>query len=156
MKLNSAVEKDLDLLLTGGPSLLINLNCHDQTRHNDFELREAWNPSLAMFFFGSGLICLSVCPASHTNVNYQISVKKLYTMLYLEAAPILAYFVFVGYEIFEHGECDWWGSYDLRYYNYLNFSTHNLGKVVAIAIGTRFHAVKKPAQGLWKKGPIRI
>lgn len=89
---NTAEEENIYLPVIGDQNLLTGSDCFDQTRHN-FKVRKGWSTRSSMLIPGKEYVCLSVCPALHTNGLYPISVKKkLSELLRLKKVTILVFF----------------------------------------------------------------
>lgn len=84
-------ESDFYLKVTGSLCLLVDCDCSNQTCINDFKVQDGCNPGFFMLVSGSEPLCSLFCPASYTNVHYQMPVnKKLAEFLPMEKLIIIA------------------------------------------------------------------
>lgn len=77
----------------------------DQTRYSGFDVMKHWSSWFLVLFLWSEAICLLICPASHTYVQYRMAEKKLAKLLPLKELAIQTFAVLVGRWNTQHGEC---------------------------------------------------
>lgn len=82
MALELALIEELYLPVTDNRYILRGSICPNQTGHHKFEVQQDPNPASFMLVYGSKAICLSVFPALHTFVHYQVNAKKKLSKLF--------------------------------------------------------------------------
>lgn len=141
------------LPVTGSWYILTGGDCPNQTRYNNFEVREGRSPGYFVLVCGFEVLCLLVCPVWHTSMHQQMASKnKLAEQLCQKEVIIPTYFVFVE----KRAPAAWsmWlarlSKCTLR--TYLFLSSSDLKDEVAFLYKDCFAVVRKPATYLTKKG----
>lgn len=98
LDLESAADANFCQLVPSNVYLMIGRSCFDPTEHDDFDVRKDLSPGIFMLLSGPEALCLLVCPAVHTYVQYTVSVtKQLAELLRLHRITIPTYYIFVGH-----------------------------------------------------------
>lgn len=152
MDLNSAGNEKFSLLVTDGRYLVTGWDRLDQTEQNGLEIQDDQSSGYFVYIYGSETMCLSVYVASHTRVQYPVSImQKFAEMLRLEKVAFSAHSVSIGIGYHQHGCCSWWGSHCLWYHAYLFSLSYKMKEPLASAYGARIFAVVQLEPGLVKE-----
>lgn len=120
MALDTVLNEDFYPSMIGRRHFLAGRDCLDEPGQWNFEVREGRSPESLVLVFGFEAICLIVCAAQHSYLQYPIAEKKKHAeLLCVEKAAIPAYSVLDGRGYRNHGGCDWRDSLSLRYNAYL-------------------------------------
>lgn len=144
--LESAEDKDIYLLKTGGCYRLIGSACREQAWHNESEVREGRRAGFFLLVSQFEALCLLVCSASHTDLHNLMPERKvLAQLLRLEKVTILEYSVSIGHEDLQHEGCGRCVSHSLRYPTYIIPWSYDLEDVVTFEYGASFLLCRNPA-----------